>query len=123
MRELDRERTAEAPLRGIGDDTTALPRPSPRRRLTIRVLVGLFVVASFAFWAYALSGAARRTPPDTLSDQAFAAFAEPVCDEAVQRLEQLPTAASARDAAERSVTLRQATGLLRDMVRTLGSRP
>jgi hypothetical protein len=83
------------------------------------LLLGAIVVASFLFWIYAFSGLARRTPPDSLEDPAFAQQAEPRCAAAAERVAALPPAQTAANPAERAATVDAGTAILRDMVADL----
>jgi hypothetical protein len=93
----------------------------PGRRITpTRVLVGIVVVTSFALWAYAFSGLARRDAPDTLNDPSFAAAAEPICAAAIADIDALPAAMTFEgDPLGRADNLDQATDRLEAMVRSL----
>ena len=54
----------------------------PRRpwyRRPTGVITAIIVAGSFGLWTYAFSGAARKDPPDTLRDPAYAAQAEALC--------------------------------------------
>jgi hypothetical protein len=77
------------------------------------------VVASFLFWIYALSGLAKREPPDTLQDPTFATRAEPRCATTAAAVARLPAAPTARTPAERADTVEIGTGLLRSLVTDL----
>jgi len=77
------------------------------------------VVASFLFWIYAFSGLAKREPPDSLQDPAFATRAEPRCATTAAAVAQLPPAPTARTPAERADTVEVGTGLLRSLVTDL----
>jgi len=87
------------------------------------IAVAVIVLGSFGLWAYALSGLAARTPPDTLSDTAYAAAAEPRCAAARAAIDELPLAMTARSAIERSETLDDATDLVDALIRELRSIP
>lgn len=94
---------------------------SPGRRITpLRLFLGLVVVASFALWAYAFSGLARRDAPDTLDDPTFAAAAEPICAAAIADIDALPAAMTfENDPLGRADNLDLATDRLEEMVRSL----
>ena len=77
------------------------------------------VAGSFALWAYAFSGVAAKTAPDTLKDKAFPALAEAACALAQQDIAALPNARTAKTATERAVTLDQATDRADALVREL----
>lgn len=81
-----------------------------------RLLVATVVIASFALWVVALGRIGVGDPVDTLDDRAFAEAAEPLCAAAVADIERLPGASTARTAAERAVTLDQATDRLAVLV-------
>jgi hypothetical protein len=82
-------------------------------------VLGTIVVASFLFWIYALSGLAKRTPPDTLGDRAFALAAEPRCAVAAEQIKQLPPAQTSATPADRAATVDAGTAVLRAMVADL----
>ncbi len=90
----------------------------PRRsRLTFsKVMVGAIVVASFGVWAYAYSGQAGRTAPDTLASPTFSALAEPTCAAAMAELDALPNALDAEDNRERADQIALANNVLSTMV-------
>jgi hypothetical protein len=96
-------------------------RPWWRRPLPIVIAVAL--VVTFLPWAYGLSGLARKTPPDTLRDKAFRTAAEPLCTAARSDIDALPPARDAHSAAERSVTLDQATDRVERLVADLRALP
>ncbi len=103
-----------------GPDATPPPRRRHRPKITVpRVLLGLVVAASFALWAVALLRVGVKAPPDTLTDPAFAAAAEPVCAAAVVDLEALPHASTAKTPEERAATLELANTRLTQMVAEL----
>lgn len=81
--------------------------------------VAAVVAGSFALWGYAFSGVAAKTAPDTLQDNSFVATAEASCALARQDINRLPNAANAKTAAERAVTLDQATDRVVDLVAEL----
>jgi hypothetical protein len=85
--------------------------------------VAVIVVGSFGLWAYALSGLAERTPPDTLTETAFAVAAEPRCAAARAAIDELPLAMTARSAVERAGTLDQATTIVEGLVIDLRAIP
>lgn len=85
--------------------------------------IALFVGSSFVLWGYAFSGLARRTPPDTLRDAAYATTAEPICKAALDDVLALPRAMTAKTATERAVTLDQATDRLDTLVTDLQTIP
>lgn len=96
-------------------------RPWYRRPLPIGIAVVMIV--TFLPWAYALSGLADRTPPDTLRDPAFRRAAEPLCRTARADIDALPPARTAKSAAERSVTLDAATDVVERLVGDLRAIP
>ncbi|MPY93653.1 MAG: hypothetical protein GEV08_11500 [Acidimicrobiia bacterium] len=101
---------------------TAPPRPARARWATPgRLLLAAVVVGSFGLWVVALARIGVREPLDTLEGPAFALAAEPVCAAALADVEALPAASTARSAAERSVTIDEATGRLRGLVADLRS--
>ena len=78
-------------------------------RLIPKLIVGVVVLASFAIWVYAFSGAARRDAPDLLDDPAFASRAEEICAIAVADVAELPGALSAVDGPDRGRQIVAAT--------------
>ena len=105
--------TATATTAHTADHTAGSPFPPPTNRPWWRRPSGIgaavVVVGSFALWAYAFSGVARRTAPDTLADKAFVAAAKPLCAAAQADIAELPSAISAKTAPERAETLEIAT--------------
>ena len=83
------------------------------------LLLAGIVVSSFLFWIYALSGLAKRDPPDSLQRRDFAERAEPRCAATAAALDQLPPANTARNPVERADTVDAGTQLLRTMVADL----
>lgn len=83
------------------------------------IAAAIVVAGSFGLWTYAFSGAARRDPPDTLSDPAFATAAEPICAETRTVIDGLEPAAAATDPIDRANTLRQANEALAGLVTRL----
>lgn len=104
---------ATAPPTGDG-----LP-PPPSRRAGRVVVVGV-VLALLAMWGYIfvyhLSGQWRDETPGRLEDPAFGAAAEEVCADALERIDQLPPAFSASDAAERARVVATSNEILDDMI-------
>lgn len=70
---------------------------APARRWSAgRLVVALLVAAMVAMWGYVLYlalGPGRQDPPDRLDDPAFAPVAEARCDEALDAVALLPSAA------------------------------
>lgn len=96
------------------------PRPArPWFRRPTGILAALTVTASFGLWTYAFSGLARRDPPDTLQDSAYAAKAEALCAPRREVVDALPPAPAARDPQERAGVLSEANVTLRAMVADL----
>jgi hypothetical protein len=89
----------------------------------VAIGIAVVVVVTFLPWAYALSGLARKTPPDTLRDETYSTAAAPLCRAAVDDIDTLPPARTARTAAERSVTLDQATDRVERLVADLRTVP
>lgn len=92
--------------------------PSGRRRLR-RSVIGGVVAAMVIMWAYVLYLAfvpGREPPVDRLDDPSFARAAEPVCAEALERIDRLPVAASVSDATDRAEVLDQANVAYADML-------
>lgn len=93
------------------------PVDTDDRRITPgRVAAIVVVVALVAMWVYAFSGLAAKDPPDLLDDPTFSAAAEPLCAEAVDRLDALPRALEATTPEERATTVAQANAVLTAMV-------
>src|SRR4051794_28693101 len=92
-----------------------LPVKRPWWRRPGGLLLAGVVVASFLFWIYALSGLAKRDPPDSLQRPDFAERAEPRCATTAAAVAELPPAQTARDPAERADTVDAGTRLLRAM--------
>ena len=87
------------------------------------ILAAVAVLASFILWIYALSGVARKDPPDTLADKVYAAEAERRCAPYRQTVDGLPPAPAATSPEDRATVLGQANATLAAMVvdlRTLG---
>jgi hypothetical protein len=108
---------------------TSLPAPSDtpppgpeaegprRRRSRIPLLLGaLFAVVTIALWLYAFFIYDPGRKVDELADRTFPTEAEQVCAQSRARVEALPPAESARDAAERGAVVDQANVVLSDMV-------
>lgn len=94
--------------------------PDPARRPWYRRptgwLLALIVAGSFVLWFYAFSGLARRDPPDTLDEAAYAAAAQPICAASRARIDALPIAQATRSPEERAAVLSDATDELVVMV-------
>lgn len=100
-------------------ETASRPsRPGPARTLG-RSLIIVAVLGSTLVWLYALSGAARRDPPNTLDDPAFAAAAEPICARARGAVDALPLAQETPDHRERASVVLEGNGALEDMIADL----
>lgn len=84
-----------------------------------RVALVVTIVAVAGMWVYIYSGAADTTPPDTLEDRAFARRAEAICSAARERIDALPPAEDAPDAAARADVVDEANDDLRAMVADL----
>jgi hypothetical protein len=87
------------------------------------IVIAVVFLVTFLPWAYALSGLAKKTPPDTLKDDAYRAAASPLCTAARADIDALPPAREARSAAERAVTLDQATDRVQRLVDDLRTVP
>lgn len=74
------------------------------------------IIVSALVWIYALSGAARRDPPNKLSVPDFATAAEPICADAMAALDALPAAATASGPQERADVLDEGGAILSAMV-------
>ena len=97
----------------------ALPPPRPWYRRPGGLGVAAVVAGSFVLWAYAFSGVAAKTAPDTLTDKTFPVIAEAACALAIQDIDALPNALSAKTAVERAGTLDQATDRVEALVNEL----
>jgi len=104
----------EDPAQATDDEATGGRRVTPGR-----VVTTLVVVALVAMWVYAFSGMAKKDPPDLLDDAAFVLAAEPICDAAVARLDELPSAFEAGSPEERAGTVADASAILAVMVADL----
>jgi hypothetical protein len=108
--------------------TQSAPRPDPsgpgttpvtgrsRLGLALRVLGGVIVVASFGIWVYGFTGAARRDPPDLLSDPSFAQQAEAICQSALDDVALMPGALEALDGPDRGRQVEAATARYEEML-------
>lgn len=95
----------------------AAPVTTDDRRITPgRVAATVVVVALVAMWVYAFSGLAAKDPPDLLDDPAFSVAAEPICADAVDRLDTLTPALEADTPEERAATVARANAILTAMV-------
>ncbi len=102
------------------------PVPRPPRRWYRRpggIGAAVVVAGSFALWAYAFSGAAKKDPPDTLHDAAFGQTAEAMCAPVKADIDALPPAPAAHDPQERAATLYQANELLAAQLAELRTPP
>ena len=103
---------------GAGTDTEP-EGPAPARpwyrKLGIAV-AAVFIGSTFLVWIYALSGQARRDPPDLLDDPTFALRAEPICDAVYEELAELPGALDAVDGPDRGRQVVASTGRLETMI-------
>lgn len=110
----------------MNDRTSSPDRPAGHRTWYRRpggLAAAVVVIGSFILWGYALSGVARRDPPDTLADKAYAAQAETVCAPYRQAVDALPPAPAAKSPVDRAEVLGQANDTLAAMVadlRTIG---
>lgn len=101
---------------GIDDSVTGTMPRSSTMRVAGRVFAGLVIVASFAIWIYAFSGAARRPAPDLFDDRSFPTAAEARCAAAVSDLAELPNALDAVDGADRAGQIRASSARLELMI-------
>lgn len=102
--------------------SATLPTARPRRRWYRRpggIAAAAVVVGSFALWAYAFSGLARKDPPDTLHDMAYRRQAEALCAPSWRAVAALPPAPAEPDVTSRARTLAQANAELTAMVQRL----
>jgi hypothetical protein len=101
------------------DDTTTAPAERHGFWTWPRALgVGVFVIFA-AYWVYLFAFTGDYRPAGYLNDRTFPAAAEPICRGAMQRLDALPPARTARTATQRAGTVDQADAILRDMIRRL----
>ena len=120
-------------------DTTPSVEVSPLKRL-FHLAVAVVVIGSFGVWAYALSGVARRPPPDELDSTralieatetgnsyfefdgvaAYSVRAEALCEAAT---EQLGDPSRVSSGPERAAQLRDSNQVLSDMVNALRRLP
>ena len=117
--------TTEGPNRAaaaaLGGDTEA--GPGPRRwRLLGRWLGGLFVAASFVFWAWAFSPWARTENPGRLDDRGFAQWADQRCAQTQAAIDALPSPRQAASWAERAGQVDQGTDEVEMLVADLRLR-
>ncbi|CAN5273656.1 hypothetical protein BH18ACT4_BH18ACT4_11520 [soil metagenome] len=83
------------------------------------MLVVVAVLGMTLMWIYALSGLARREPPDRLDGRAFAEEAEQRCAATRARLDRLPQVTDDSPPAELHAVVDDANGELRDMLADL----
>ena len=117
--------TTEGPNRAaaaaLGGDTEA--GPGPRRwRLLGRWLGGLFVAASFVFWAWAFSPWARTENPGRLDDRDFVRWADQRCAQTQAAMDALPSSRQATSRAERAGQVDQGTDEVEMLVADLRLR-
>lgn len=101
---------------------TASPAAPPRPSRIGRVLVTIAIVGMVSMWGYVVYlafGPGRADSPDKLDDPAFATAAQTACDQALDRIGQLPSASESPDAAARAITLTKANTYLVDMLADL----
>ena len=87
-----------------------------------RWLAGLFIVASFVFWAWAFSPWARSENPARLDDRGFARWADQRCAQTQAAIAAVPTARQAGSRAERADQVDQATDEVESLVDDLRLR-
>jgi hypothetical protein len=96
---------------------------APARRWTAgRLVVTLLVVAMVAMWGYVLYlafGPGRQDPPDRLDDTAFAPAAQVRCDEALDAVAQLPSAAVTETPGARADAILDANAVFSEMLEDL----
>ena len=73
------------------------------------------------FWIWILTGGPRRANPDRLDDRAFAASSEERCQQLLEDLDDLPSAATIEGATDRATVLDRATDLVEAMIDDLES--
>jgi hypothetical protein len=83
----------------------------------------IIIVVTFAFWVYAFSGLAKQAPVDKLGDPTFSRLAVPICTTAMDQIEALPKANTAKTPTQRADTIEQANGILTGMVAQLRTLP
>ncbi len=84
-----------------------------------RIAVTVVVLATIAFWIYALGPWRPLGNPDTLDDQQYAAVANGICEAAKEEIDALPNASTANSPAERSVLVADANVILDKMIKDL----
>lgn len=89
--------------------------PRSRPGLIFAVVV---VVGTIGMWAY-LFLIADPDVPDQLEDQAFVETGEPLCEAAVDRIDELPDAREAESPEDRAPVVDEANGILATMVADL----
>jgi len=102
-----------------GGDTG--PGPGRWKRLA-RWLAGLFIVASFVFWAWAFSPWARSENPARLDNRDYVQWADQRCAEAQTAIAELPTARQADSRAERADQVDRGTDEVESLVDALRLR-
>ncbi len=100
-----------------GGSTSGSAKPWYRRKAGIATAVT--VVGSFGFWGYALSGAAAKDPPDTITDMDYRRSAQALCQPFNDVILALPPAPAATSPTDRATVLSQANDHVTDMVAEL----
>ena len=95
--------------------TSRVPGERPASRIG-RTLAAVFVLGAVGFWFWLILLAPEQEPPDRLDDPTFAEAAEGTCADAIEAVEDLPTARSADSPQERAEVLTEATAILQGMV-------
>ena len=85
-------------------------------------LGGLFVVASFVFWAWAFSPWARSENPGRLDDRQFVRWADQRCAEAQAVIDDLPSPRQVSSRAERAESVDRGTDEVEALVSDLRLR-
>ena len=93
-----------------------------RWRLLGRWLGGVFVAASFVFWAWAFSPWARTENPGRLDDRGFAQWADQRCAQTQAAIDALPSPRQAASWAERAGQVDQGTDEVEMLVADLRLR-
>ncbi|MEE2682710.1 MAG: hypothetical protein VYD77_02120 [Actinomycetota bacterium] len=101
------------------DTGTPLDRSDYKRWTTGRVISLFLLVGIAAFWIWALSPLAPSGHPDKLDDPEFAINAKVLCGAAIENLETIPLAMTAKDPNERAEQIDAGTRIYRNLLSEL----
>lgn len=90
--------------------------PRDRKRTISWILAGLFTVATFSVWLYAIFIYDPGLLVDELADRTFPKAAESVCAATLAELDQLPRAEETDDPVQRADVIDEANAMLTQMV-------